>query len=87
MWKFQADTDLCCILQEYFLIGDHDKSGRIVLFIINIICKHGQTIHRCRICTAHCRMTLILIFQDLLCRQCGICHTDLLPVTMLSQKM
>lgn len=84
--KLKADADLIRILQEYLLVGHHDKTGGIIQIIIDLILKHRKAMDAGRIGAADCCLALIFVFQDLLGRDRRVRHADLLPVAVFVQE-
>ena len=41
---FKADTDLLCLLQEDLLIGYHNKSGRIIVIVIDLLFQNLKSV-------------------------------------------
>ncbi len=86
MRHLEADADLGRVLEKYLLVGDHDKTGGVIHFVIDAVHQHRKPVNLCRIGAADRRLGGILVFQDLLCRNRRIDHADLLPVRILVQK-
>ena len=83
---FKADTDLLGLLQENLLIGYHNKSGRIIVIVIDLLFQNLKSIDLRCVFTADCRLCRIIFIQDFLCCYCCIGRTDLLPASMTVQE-
>ena len=82
MGQFKTDTDLSRILQKDLLIGHHNKPGAVIRIVVDLLRKHLQPVRLRGVGTADCSLAFILVIQDLLCCDCGVGYTDLLPVAV-----